>query len=63
MQMGIHGRKWSDFVVWSSVNLIVERIKFRKLVVFHPMYVCPENFQMKIPRELSPIQLSGDTDS
>jgi hypothetical protein len=61
--MGILGRKWSDFVVWSSVNLVVERIKFRKLVVFHPMYVCPENFQMKIPRELSPIQLSGDTDS
>jgi hypothetical protein len=41
--MGILGRKWSDFVVWSSVNLVVERIKFRKLVVFHPMYVYPEN--------------------
>lgn len=72
MQMGILGRKWCDFVVWSSVNLVVERIKFdesfwnslrRKLVVFHHMYVCPEHFQMKIPRELSPIQLSVDTDS
>jgi hypothetical protein len=72
MQMGILGRKWCDFVVWLSVNLVVERIKFdesfwnslrKKLVVFHHIYVCPEHFQMKIPRKRSPIQLSVDTDS
>ena len=71
-----NGNTWlkmgSFFVVWSSVNIVVERIKLddsfgnslrRKLVVFHHKYVRPAHFQMKILRELSPIQLSVDTDN
>ena len=40
MQMGILGRKWSDFVVWSSVNLVVERIKFDKFLEFSKKEAC-----------------------
>ena len=65
MQMGVMGLKYCDFVVWSDKETFVKRIKFddafwvilkEKMIKFHHTYLCPELFEMRIPRELQPYQ-------
>ena len=66
MQMGVTGLKFCDFVVWSSKETFVTRVRFdetfwsemkEKLVDFHHSYLCPEVFEMRIPRELSAVKI------
>ena len=66
MQLGVTGLKWCDFVVWSPKDIFVERISFDsefwgqvkcKLVEFHHSRICPEYFEMRLPRELPPMLL------
>ncbi|MCG7868599.1 MAG: YqaJ viral recombinase family protein [Candidatus Thiodiazotropha taylori] len=66
MQMGVTGLKFCDFVVWSSKETFVTRIKFdekfwsamkEKLIEFHHSYLCPELFEMRIPRELRALKI------
>ena len=66
MQMGVTGLKFCDFVVWSSKETFVTRIRFdsavwsamkEKLIKFHHSYLCPELFEMRIPRELSVVEI------
>ena len=66
MQMGVTGTKFCDFVVWSSKETLVIRIRFdehfwadlkAKLIEFHHSYLCPEIFEMRIPRNLLPVKL------
>lgn len=61
MQLGIMEMKWCDFVVWSNKSYIVDRIYYNDtfwndikfiLVSFHHSKICPEFFEMKIPRNL-----------
>uniref|UniRef100_A0A146M3I5 Uncharacterized protein n=1 Tax=Lygus hesperus TaxID=30085 RepID=A0A146M3I5_LYGHE len=66
MQLGITGFKWCDFVIWTPKGLFVERIEqdetwwedvSLKLMNVHEKFICPEYFEMKLPRELSLIEL------
>ena len=66
MQMGVTGTKFCDFVVWSSKETFTVRIPFddhfwadlkAKLINFHHSYLCPEIFEMRIPRNLLPLKL------
>ena len=66
MQMGVTGLKFCDFVVWSSKETFVTRVRFddtfwlimkEKLLTFHHSYLCPELFEMRLPRELSAMEL------
>ena len=63
MQMGVTCTKFCDFVVWSSKDTFTVRIPFddhfwadlkAKLINFHHSYLCPEIFEMMIPRNLLP---------
>ena len=66
MQMGVTGLKFCDFVVWSSKETFVTRVRFDcgiwstmkdKLLKFHHSYLCPELFEMRILRELSVVEI------
>ncbi|KAL3869509.1 hypothetical protein ACJMK2_042180 [Sinanodonta woodiana] len=65
-QLGIMGLKWCDFVVWSDINFEKIRVEFdqdfwgtlsEKLISFHHKWLCPEFFEMRIPRRLMPKSL------
>ncbi|KAL3862316.1 hypothetical protein ACJMK2_008294 [Sinanodonta woodiana] len=65
-QLGIMGLKWCDFVIWSDIHLEKIRIQFdqdfwgslsEKLISFHHKWLCPEFFEMRIPRRLMPMSL------
>ena len=64
--MGVTGLKFCDFVVWSSKETFVTHVRFDcgiwstmkdKLLNFHHSYLCPELFEMRIPRELSVVEI------
>ena len=66
MQMGVTGTKFCDFAVWSSKETFTVQIPFddhfwanlkAKLINFHHSYLCPEIFEMRIPRNLFPLKL------
>ena len=66
MQMDVTGLKFCDFVVWSSKETFVTRIKFdekfwsamkENLIRFHHLYLCPELYKMRIPRELHVLKI------
>jgi hypothetical protein len=66
MRLAVTGLKWCDFVVWSSVDDILDRVHFDhtfwnspkiKLINFHHKELSPELFEVKIPRSLAHIVL------
>lgn len=66
-QMAITGRQWCDFVVWTAKGYHIERIKYdanfiepilNRISIFHQNILAPEYFEMRIPRDLAPFDLS-----
>lgn len=66
MQMGVLAVEWCDFMVWSKMSFVLERVKFdpvfwtalkRSLIDFHHQYLAPEYFEMRLPRALLPFCL------
>jgi len=66
MQMGILGVNFCDFVIWSSVKTVSQRITFDldyweklrdKLLSFHHCCLMPEYLEMRVPRKLLPIEI------
>ena len=65
-QLGVMNRKWCDLIVWSAKSAFVERIYADKtlfdeiketLIQFHHNYLCTELFEMRIPRNLKPLNV------
>ncbi|XP_014670842.1 PREDICTED: uncharacterized protein LOC106811655 [Priapulus caudatus] len=67
IQMLILEKEWGYFVIWTPHGLFAEKIPFDsehvdeivpRLSDFHKKCLCPEYFEMRLPRRLSLIQLS-----
>lgn len=65
-QLGVCELLWCYFVVWSKEGIFIEKIYAdpvfwqstkKKLLSFHEEYLCPEYFEMRLPRKLSLIKL------
>ncbi|CAC5392816.1 unnamed protein product [Mytilus coruscus] len=66
MQLGTMGLQWCDLFVCSESDSFIEKIFFdkvfwdslaKKLVKFHHTRLCPEYFEMRLPRGLPPFDL------
>jgi hypothetical protein len=64
--MGILGVNFCDFVIWSSVKTVSQRITFDlnyweklrdKLLSFYHRCLMPEYLEMRVPRKLLPIEI------
>lgn len=70
--MLITERLWCDFVVWSPHGMHIQRIPFnpnfiieiaQKASDFHQNILTPEYFEMRVPRQLIPFDLSDDCEN
>lgn len=66
MQVGILCVNFCDFVIWSSVKTVTQRITFDldywetlryKLLSFHHCCMMSEYLEMRVPRKLLPIEI------
>lgn len=66
-QMAITERSWCDFVIWTPKGFHVEKIIYdsnfiepilKHVSAFHQNILAPEYFEMRIPRKLTPFNLS-----